>query len=113
MAESECRVDEVTGGSESSELDYSLDLFFEEEEGPAIPEGPSDNNLPVRAYRYEPYLALDADAIPPDSSESTRGRSCHCQRPTSKHRLVNLYYTSYRNESFTGYNEPVKSVDCY
>ena len=65
MAESECRVDEVTGGSESSELDYSLDLFFEEEEGPAIPEGPSDNNLPVRAYRYEPYLALDADAIPP------------------------------------------------
>ena len=58
MAESECRVDEVTGGSESSELDYSLDLFFEEEEGPAIPEGPSDNNLPVRAYRYEPYLAL-------------------------------------------------------
>ena len=65
MAESECCVDEVTGGSESSELDYSLDLFFEEEEGPAIPEGPSDNNLPVRAYRYEPYLALDADAIPP------------------------------------------------
>ena len=61
MAESECRVDEVTGGSESSELDYSLDLFFEEEEGPAIPEGPSDNHLPVRAYRYEPYLALDAD----------------------------------------------------
>ena len=46
MAESECHVDEVTGGSESSELDYSLDLFFEEEEGPAIPEGPSDNNLP-------------------------------------------------------------------
>ena len=65
MAESECRVDEVTGGSESSELDYSLDLFFEEKEGPVIPEGPSDNHLPVRAYRYEPYLALDADAIPP------------------------------------------------
>ena len=65
MAESECRVDEVTGGSESSELDYSLDLFFEEEEEPVIPEGPSDNHLPVRAYRYEPYLALDADAIPP------------------------------------------------
>ena len=113
MAESECRVDEVTGVSESSELDYSLDLFFEEEEVPAIPEGPSDNNLPVRAYRYEPYLALDADAIPPDSSQSTRRRSCHCQQPTSKHRLVNLCYTSYRNESFTGYNEPVKSVDCY
>ena len=51
MAESKCRVDEVTGGSESSELDYSLDLFFEEEEGPDSP----------------------------DSSESTRGRSCHCQ----------------------------------
>ena len=65
MAESECRVDEVTAGSESSELDYSLDLFFEEKEGPVIPEGPSDNHLPVRAYRYEPYLALDADAIPP------------------------------------------------
>ena len=65
MAESECRVDEVTWGSESSELDCSLDLFFEEEEGPAIPEGRSDNHLPVRAYRYEPYLALDADAIPP------------------------------------------------
>ena len=64
MAESECRVDEVTGGSESSELDCSLDLFFEEEERPAIPEGPSDNHLPVRVYRYEPYLALDAEAIP-------------------------------------------------
>ena len=64
MAESECRVDEVTGGSESSELDYSLDLFFEEEEGPAIPEGPSDNNLPVRAYRYEPYLALTLMRFP-------------------------------------------------
>ena len=114
MAESECRVDEVTGGSESSELDYSLDLFFEEEEGPAIPEGPSDNNLPVRAYRYEPYLALDADAIPPTpASPPGDDRSCYCHRPTSKHQLVNLYYTSYRNESFTGYNEPVKSVDCY
>ena len=31
MAESECRVDEVSGGSESSELECSLDLFFEEE----------------------------------------------------------------------------------
>ena len=51
MAESECRVDEVTGGSESSELDYSLDLFFEEEEVPAIPEGPSDNNG-VEAFLY-------------------------------------------------------------
>ena len=64
MAESECRVDEVTGGSESSELDYSFDLFFEEEEGPVIPEGPSDNHLPVRAYRYEPYLALDLMRFP-------------------------------------------------
>ena len=113
MAESECRVDEVTGGSESSEFDYSLDLFFEEEEGPAIPEGPSDNHLPVRAYRYEPYLALDADAIPPDSSPPGDEAVTVSDRPTSKHRLVNLYYTSYRNESFTGYNEPVKSVDCY
>ena len=64
MAESEMPFDEVSGDTDSSELDCSLDLFFEEEEeGPAIPEGPSDNNLPVRAYRYEPYL--DADAIPP------------------------------------------------
>ena len=63
MAESECFVGDVSGSSESEELDCSLDLFFEEE-GPAIAEdggGPSDN-LPVRAYRYEAYL--DADAIP-------------------------------------------------
>ena len=115
MAESECRVDEVTWGSESSELDCSLDLFFEEEEGPAIPEGRSDNHLPVRAYRYEPYLALDADAIPPTpaSPPGDEAVTVQCQRPTSKHRLVNLYYTSYRNESFAGCNEPVKSVDCY
>ena len=63
MAESECRVDEVSGGSESSELDCCLDLFFEEEERPAIAEGPSDNHLPVWAYRYEQYLALDTYAI--------------------------------------------------
>ena len=63
MAESEMPFDEVSGDTDSSELDCSLDLFFEEEEGPAIPEGPSDINLPVRAYRYEPYL--DADEIPP------------------------------------------------
>ena len=96
MAESEGRVDEVSGGSESSELVCSLDLFFEELEGPAIPEGPSDNHLPVLAYRYEPYLALD-DAIPdpppasPPGDEAVRNYHCQCQRPTSKHRLVNLY----------------------
>ncbi len=33
------------------QLDYSLDLFFEEEEVPAIPEGPSDNNG-VEAFLY-------------------------------------------------------------
>ena len=54
MAESECRIDEVSGDTDSSELDCSLDLFFEEEKGPAIPDGPSDNHVPVRAYRYEP-----------------------------------------------------------
>ena len=47
MAESEIRVDEVSGGSESSELDCSLDLFFEEEEGPAIP-----RVLVTTIYRY-------------------------------------------------------------
>ena len=61
MAESECCVGDVSGGSESDHLDCSLDLFFEEEEGPAIAEdgsGPSDNNLPARAYQFDPYLAL-------------------------------------------------------
>ena len=43
----------LSGGSESDDLDC-LDLFFEQEEGPAITEGPSDNHLPVLAYRYEP-----------------------------------------------------------
>ena len=40
-------------GSESDELDCSLDLFFEKKEGPAIAgdgSGPSDNVI-VRAYR--------------------------------------------------------------
>ena len=73
MAESECFVGDVSGSSESEELDCSLDLFFEEE-GPAIAEdggGPSDN-VPVWAYRYEPYL--DADAIPqaPTPASPTR-----------------------------------------
>ena len=56
MAESERFVGDVSGSSESEELDCSLDVFFEEE-GPAIAEdggGPSDN-VPVRAYRYEAY----------------------------------------------------------
>ena len=44
----------LSGGSESDDLDCGLDLFFELEEGPAITEGPSDNHLPVLAYRYEP-----------------------------------------------------------
>ena len=50
MAESECCVGDVSGGSESDDLDCCLDLFFEKER-PAIAEdgsGPSDNNLPVR-----------------------------------------------------------------
>ena len=39
MAESDMPFDEVSGDTDSSELDCSLDLFFEEEEGLAIPEG--------------------------------------------------------------------------
>ena len=61
----------LSGGSESDDLDCSSDLFFEAEEGPAIPEGPSDNHLPVRAYRYEPYLSLDDDAIPATPASPT------------------------------------------
>ena len=53
MAESECRIDEVSGDTDSSELDCSLDLFFEEEKGPAIPEGPSDNHVSIRAVPGE------------------------------------------------------------
>ena len=66
----------------------------------------------VTIYRYGRIDTSSTDAIPqawtPGSSESNQRRSCH--RPTSKHRLVNLYYTSYHNKSFAGYNEPVKSV---
>ena len=74
MAESECFVGDVSGSSESEVLDCSLDLSFEEEDGPVIAEdggGPSDN-VPVRAYRYEAYL--DADAIPqaPTPASPTR-----------------------------------------
>ena len=64
---------------------------------------------------YEPYLALDADAIPPTPASPPGDEAVTVidRLHPSKHRLVNLYYTSYRNEYFTGYNEPVKSVDCY
>ena len=74
-----------------------------------------------------PYLTVSVPAITltcpittmvfehptPASPPGDEAVTVQCQRPTSKHRLVNLYYTSYRNESFAGYNEPVKSVDCY
>ena len=87
MSEAECCVGDVSGGSESSELDYdSLDFA---EEGPAIAEGPSDNYLPVRAYQYEPYLdavmhfliRLDSESNPEKKLSSTDFKTA----------LVNLY----------------------
>ncbi len=86
MAESDCFVGDVSGSSESEELDCSLDLVFEEEEGPAIAEdggGPSDN-VPVRAYRYEGYL--DADAIPQASTPAS---------PTHGDEAVNIALQQY------------------
>ena len=112
MAESECFVGDVSGSSESEELDCSLDLFLDEEEGPVIAEdggGPSDN-IPVRNGRIDTSSTWTLMRFLRLRLQSRVQRVQPETKLSSKHRLVNLCYTSYHNKSFAGYNEPVKSV---